>query len=114
MDLFKKISQIFSPRKVDEERAHWVYVQCGRCGENIKVRVDLFNDLSPIYAEDGVTYFCRKVVIGQGRCYQKIEVEMNFDGRRKLTGQEIHFGQFISQEAFENGQTTDSSSPNSG
>jgi hypothetical protein len=99
MGLFKKLSGMFSPARKDDERAYWLNVQCARCGEKIKARVDLYNDLSPIYEESGVTYFCRKVLIGQEHCYQKVEVEMTFDERRKLTERQIHGGTFIAEEA---------------
>lgn len=100
MGLFKKLSRLLAPSAKDEERAYWLYVQCKRCGEKIKTRVDLYNDLSPIYTETGVTYFCRKVLIGQQQCYQKVEVEMSFDERRQLTDRQISGGSFISEEAY--------------
>ena len=96
MGIFKKLNQLLSSAKEDE-RAYWLDVECGRCGEVIRTRVDLYNDLSPIYEESGVTYFCRKVLIGQGRCYQKIEVEMTFDEKRKPTGREIKGGKFAGE-----------------
>jgi hypothetical protein len=104
MGLFKRLSGLFSPSAKEDDRAYWLYVQCGRCGEKIKSRVDLYNDLSPIYNETGVTYFCRKVLIGQGRCYQKVEVEMTFNEQRKLTSKEIKGGKLISQQEFEQEQ----------
>jgi hypothetical protein len=100
MGIFKRLSKIFSPSGGEEQCAYWLYVQCGRCGEKIKARVDLFNDLSPIYEEEGVTYFSRKILIGQERCYQKIEVEMTFDDKRRLTRREIKGGQFLTAEAY--------------
>ena len=96
MGLFKKLSQRLSSAGQEDKRAYWLTVECGRCGEAIRARVDLFNDLSPIYSESGVTYFCRKVLIGQARCYQKIEVELTFDEKRGLTGREIKGGTFLS------------------
>jgi len=100
MGLFKKLSRLLAPPAKQDERAYWLYVQCSRCGEKIKSRVDLYNDLSPIYNETGVTFFCRKVLIGQQRCYQKVEVEMSFDERRQLTDQKISGGKFITEEEF--------------
>ena len=104
MGLFKKLSGLFSSSPKEDNKAYWLYVQCERCGEKIKSRVDLYNDLTPIYNETGVTYFCRKVLIGQGRCYQKVEVEMSFDEQRKLTSKEIQGGKLISQKEFEQEQ----------
>ena len=100
MGLFKKLSRLLAPSEKEEGRAYWLYVKCGRCGEKIKARVDLYNDLSPIYNEAGVTYFCRKVLIGQQHCYQKVEVEMSFDERRLLTDRQISGGKFITEEEF--------------
>ncbi len=101
MGIMKKLANIFSQNKQAEQRAYWLYVQCAHCGEKIKARVDLYNDLSPIYAEEGITYFCRKVLIGQKRCYQKIEVELSFDEKRLLTSREIKGGSLINAEEFE-------------
>lgn len=95
MGILKKLSRLFMPSVRSEERARFVTVQCHRCGEQITARVDLFNDLSPIYSEKGLTYFCRKVIMGSGRCFQKIEVEMTFDENRKMTQQEIHGGAIV-------------------
>ncbi len=106
MGLFKKLSSLFSSSPKDDDRAYWLYVQCERCGEKIKARVDLYNDLSPIYNETSVTYFCRKVLMGEGRCYQKVEVEMTFDEQRKLTSKEIKGGRLISQQEFEQDQAS--------
>jgi len=100
MGLFKKIAQVFAPPGREEERAYWLYVQCSRCGEKIRARVDLYNDLSPLYHETGVTYFSRKILIGQEHCFQKVEVEMNFDENRRLTERKISGGSFITEEEF--------------
>jgi len=100
MGLFKKLSGLFAPAQKIDDRAYWLYVQCNRCGEVIRVRVDLYNDLSPIYEEAGVTFFCRKVIIGQERCYQKIEVEMSFTEQRKIVSKESQGGRFITEDDY--------------
>ncbi len=103
MGFLEKLKKLFSAAP-GGEAAYWLYVQCDRCGEKIRSRVDLYHDLSAIYEASGTTYFCRKVLIGQQRCYQKIEVEMWFDQRRQLTERKIHGGQFISEETFAESQ----------
>lgn len=71
-------------------------VRCSRCGEIIPLRVDLANELSLLdEPAAGETYFCRKVVIGQQRCYQPIEIELFFDDTRRLRRHTIQGGQFI-------------------
>ena len=52
MGFFQKLSRLFSPspQKVDDA-SYWIDVQCSRCGEVIRARVDLRNDLSIDYNE---------------------------------------------------------------
>jgi hypothetical protein len=71
-------------------------VRCSRCGEIISLRVDLANELS-LQDETGTSagYYCRKVVIGQQRCYQPIEIELFFDVNRRLKEKKIQGGQFV-------------------
>ena len=85
MSFLKKLGSLFSPPTGDN-RCLWLYVKCEKCGEILKGRVDLHNDLSIQYAESGsgTYYFCRKVLMGSNRCYRPIELELTFDGKRKL------------------------------
>lgn len=99
INLVKKISDFFNPpgpRKAPEF-ATWITVRCNRCGETIRARIDLRNDLSINY-DAGNTYYCRKVIIGEKRCYQPIEVELTFDKNKKIINRQISGGVFIDQE----------------
>lgn len=101
MSILKKIGKFFSASP-DKTPIYWLFVQCNHCGEKIKTRVNLYNDLSIRYGEKNKkdSYFCRKVIIGADRCYRPIEVEMTFDGSKKLVDRQITGGQFISNEEF--------------
>ena len=70
-----------------------IRVKCARCGEVIEGRVNMANDLSLMDNDSG--YFVRKVLMGSGRCFQQIEVELRFDASRKLLEKSIHGGTFI-------------------
>jgi NAD-dependent SIR2 family protein deacetylase len=68
MGFFKKLGNAFSSSSSKADRALYLYVKCDKCGEIIKVRVDLWNELSPEYdgnKDDASTYQCRKVVVGE-------------------------------------------------
>ena len=98
MNLGKKLSGLF--RATPQERGDLPYmiaVQCDHCGEIIRSRVNLSDDLSANYDEDGniTNYFCRKVLIGRERCFRPIEVLLTFDAQRRLTGREITGGRFV-------------------
>lgn len=101
MGFFKRLSSLFSgPAKSDSDSAYWFTVQCDRCGEKIRGRVDLRNDLSVNYgdSDSDTTYFTRKVLIGENQCYQPIEVELTFDHRRQLLDRQIKNGKFVDEE----------------
>ena len=77
----------------------WIPVQCKRCGEVIRARVDMRNELSPDYGEGGgrLTYVCRKVVVGKERCFQAIEITLRFDGKRNLLDKQVTGGSFVEE-----------------
>jgi hypothetical protein len=97
------LKKLFSPAPQQDEFGYWIYVKCSRCGEKVRARVDLRHDLSIEYGEGEAisSYFCRKVLMGEQRCYQQIEVELTFDGAFKLRDRQIHGGEFISETDFE-------------
>ena len=109
MGLLKKISDLFAPSQRRpagrDDSAYRVYVRCNRCGEALPTRINLNNDLSINYGEGeaDTTYFCRKVMIGSGLCFQRVEVELTFDRNRKLLEREITGGEFITEQAYQEG-----------
>jgi hypothetical protein len=74
-------------------------VQCNRCKETLVARFNVDNDLSMEYGENGNPsgYVCRKVVMGSGRCYQQVEVRLEFNMKKEITAREIAGGTFIAQ-----------------
>lgn len=98
-NFLKKLGALFTPPGA-AERAYWVYARCQRCGEALQARVDLYNDLSPVYHATEMTYFCRKVIVGSGRCYQKIELELTFDSKRALAETRILGGSLLSRAEY--------------
>jgi DNA-directed RNA polymerase subunit N (RpoN/RPB10) len=96
MGIFDRISKLFSEYNSVDKVGYWVYVRCNRCGENLKSRINLYNDLSVNYDEHGnQTYLCRKTFVGRQGCFERIEVKLVFDQRRKLIDKEISGGTFI-------------------
>jgi hypothetical protein len=104
MSLLEKIRALFLSSDERDGDAYRLIVRCNRCGEIIESRIDLKNDLSVYY--DDVSemdtssttprYFCRKTLIGKGRCFQRIEVELTFNQNRKLLDQQIAGGELVS------------------
>jgi hypothetical protein len=93
MGIFKKLSSLVTGPPKDYSL--WISVKCDRCGEIIRTRVDLNNDLSAEYGEGETAYYSRKVLIGKEGCYIPIEVEMKFDARRNLVKKQVKGGKFV-------------------
>ena len=74
-----------------------VKVKCKRCGEILTGAINLANDLSVEYDSSGSphSYTCRKVIQGSGRCFQTVEVVLQFDSHRTLKEKEITGGTFV-------------------
>ena len=103
MSFLKKLGSIIPKPPSKEDRAIYLYVQCDRCGEKLRARVDTWNELTPEYdgkSDKPSSFFCRKVIIGEKLCYQPIEMRLTFDKNHKLVSQEIQGGKFIDQEAY--------------
>ena len=106
MNILKSLRKALSSPPPRTQRAMYLYVQCSKCGEKLRARVDVWNELTPEYngkSDDAVSYFCRKVLVGEKQCYQPIELKLKFDRNHKLTEKNIMGGKFIEQDEYESG-----------
>ena len=63
----------------------------------LSTRVNLHNDLSVEYDGDQTSYRCRKVLIGDGPCFQRMEVLLTYDANRRLLSRELSGGEFVDE-----------------
>jgi len=91
------LQKIFGGVSAKPEKRYYIFsVKCLRCGEIITSRVDLDNDPSVEYEEGGDVYYARKVLMGDGRCFQRVEVTFKFTQARTLIEQHVTGGEFVS------------------
>jgi hypothetical protein len=91
MGFLKKLFNSELPKP--EKRYYTFQVKCKRCGEIIEGRIDLDNDLS--LNDEGNGYIVRKGLMGGNRCFQQIEVELNFSTSRQVQEKAITGGTFV-------------------
>ena len=92
MNLFQKL---FGGSSASPQKHEYTFsVKCLRCGEIIQGRVNLDNDLSVEYEESGDIYYVRKVLMGENKCFQRVEVELKFTSSRELLERNITGGVF--------------------
>ena len=104
MGLFDGLRSLFSGGPGgDDPNAYWIYVQCGKCGEALRVRVDRRWDLAQVFANDDrvAGYMVTKDIVGSQRCFQPIQVHQEFDKGYKLKKQEITNGKFLTRQEYE-------------
>ena len=89
------LQKLFGSSPSSPQKHYYTFsVKCLRCGEIIEGRVNLNNDLSVEYEEGGDIYYARKTLMGENRCFQRIEVELKFTSSRELLEKHITGGEF--------------------
>ncbi len=81
-----------------DPHAWYMYVQCGKCGAPVAIRVDLRNDLSVDYETNG--RYVRKEIM-DSTCFQLMYATVHFDGDGKATSQTIERGKFLDRAEYD-------------
>ena len=89
------LQKLFGGSPAQPQKQYYTFsVKCLRCGEVVEGRVDLANDLSVEYEAGGDVYYARKILMGENKCFQRMEVELKFTAARKLLEQNVTGGEF--------------------
>ena len=96
MNFFQKLFGGSSSASSKPDKRYYTFtVRCKRCGELVEGRVDLDNDLSVEYEEGGDIFYARKLLMGENRCFQRMEAELKFDSKRELIEKQVAGGEFV-------------------
>ncbi|NLE76047.1 MAG: hypothetical protein GX605_04765, partial [Chloroflexi bacterium] len=100
MNLLRKLTNLFSGGGGGS--VMWLYARCDACGEVVASRINLFNDLSATYGDEGEGAFVwRKQLVGQRRmCYRPMDVELRFDAQRRELSRQIRGGTFVNERDY--------------
>ncbi len=102
MGFFDSLKSVFGSSGEAQDEGYWIYVRCRRCGEAIKTRLHLQNELSQ---NDDGGYTITKTLVGKRHCFERIEVTLTFDEHRRLISRDIAHGDFITAEEYEASQS---------
>jgi hypothetical protein len=82
----------------DDPNALWLYVQCGRCGAPLAVRVDRRNEVNRDY-ESGDMILRKEMM--DNVCFQLMNAEVRFDDHGAVKAQQVDHGKFLTREEYE-------------
>ena len=90
------LQKLFKGTSTAPQKRYYTFsVKCMRCGEIIEGRVDLDNDLSVEYEQGGDAYYAHKVLMGNDKCFQAMDVNFKFTTARALIEQHVAGGEFV-------------------
>ncbi|NLM97123.1 MAG: hypothetical protein GX175_05880 [Halanaerobiaceae bacterium] len=99
MAFFDFIKNIFKPAY--NSNLLFFYIRDRKCGEKIKLLVRKSYDIQTIYEDtDKADYRLNKVVICN-KCYNKINLQLDFDQAYNIINSHIDGGELISKEEFD-------------
>lgn len=90
------LKNLFNSTPAKPKKHYYTFqVKCNRCGEIIEGRIDLDNDLSIEYEDNREVYYVRKGLLGSGRCFQQINVDIKFSSTRAVIEEHVQGGTFV-------------------
>ncbi len=98
MDWLNRLLKPSAASTGEDPNAIWLYVQCGRCGAPLAVRVDRRNELTPDYESGG--YLLRKEMM-DSKCFSLMHAEVHFDAQGRVTSKNLDQGKFLTREEYE-------------
>lgn len=100
MGFLDKIKSIFSGG--NQSKLIDIYVEDNKCGNQMKLLFRKSYDIQKVYEDNREAAYEIKKVVVCDKCYNKIELHLEFDKRYNIINQEIESGKIISKEEFEN------------
>ena len=94
------LKKLFGGSRGNDDRLTSIYVMSHRCREPIEGKVDLFNELSG--SDEGNGYYVRKVLhtSGEKRCFDQVEVEIWFNGKKEVAEHSVTGGRWLTAEEY--------------
>jgi len=90
------LKNLFNSTPAKPEKHYYTFnVKCKRCGEIIEGRIDLDNDLSIEYEDNREVYYIHKGLMGSGRCFQQIEVDIKFSSTHAVLEESAQGGTIV-------------------
>lgn len=77
----------------------YLYFKLHRCGDIVRVRIDMNNELSQ--SDEGDGYWVRKLVSNGNYKCTTAEVTVYFDANRKMSNSDVQGGQLVTKDDYD-------------
>ncbi len=89
------LKKIFSPLKERSERnSIWLYIECQKCGNRLKMCIHPETDLIRGYSKDEAPYTLHKETL-DNKCFNPIIIDIQYDKELKELSKKIEGGRFM-------------------
>ena len=99
MGFLDKIKSIFTGGS--QSKLIDIYIEDDKCGNQMKLLFRKSYDIQKVYDDNQEAAYQIKKMVVCDNCYNKIELQLEFDKRYSIINQEIKDGKIISKEEFE-------------
>jgi hypothetical protein len=93
------LKNLFGGSRDRDERGSYFYVRPQRCDDVLRVRVDLYNDLS--LTDDGSGYWVRKLASSSNYKCQQVELTLYFNKNHRLENSEVVGGSLVERSDYD-------------
>lgn len=93
------LKNLFGGGQDRDERGAYFYVKPHRCDDVLRVRVDLYNDLS--LTDDGSGYWVRKLASSGNYKCQQVELTLYFNKNHRLEDSEVTGGSLVERSDYD-------------
>ncbi|MGE3911796.1 MAG: hypothetical protein AB7K36_20735 [Chloroflexota bacterium] len=112
VDALKSIFGLGGGTGSSVDRGVYVYVQCNRCKDVVRVRINMSSEVSEISDEpgddedlagtssSGARYVVSKGVV-DSKCFRPMKLRVLFDGRKRQIEHLVDGGTMVDQDAWE-------------
>ena len=108
MGILDKLTSLFSGKgggstgSVESDgRAMYFYVRCDACGEKLRIRVDMYNELAQEFDDNEhiSSYTLDKDIMGS-KCFRMMHMHIQFDKGKHIVEQTLDKGTLITKAEY--------------
>ena len=106
MKWLRRLGEKLSNHNAAHGEPVYMYIQCKKCSEKLKLAINKGTDLERVYEEDrgGPAYILKKEAM-DSKCFSIMTVRVEFDINKNIISRDITNGRFMTEEEYQRPQS---------